>query len=98
KNAASSLQEQLNALMGRDLDTAFTLVPVADLAEPEEDVAALESRALANRPELKEAALSIRQAEYAVRLSKADRLPEISATFDYVGLYNFNLLPSSIAA
>lgn len=98
RNAAASLREQLNAVMGRDVDTPFTLAPIAESAEADEDVAALEARALASRPELKEAALSIQQAEYAVRISKADRLPDVSATFDYVGLHNFDLLPSSIAA
>jgi outer membrane protein TolC len=98
KNAALSLHEQLNAVMGRDLDTPFTLAPITESADSVEDVAALEVQALAQRPEIREAALSIQQAEYGVRLSKAERLPDVSATFGYLGLYNYNLLPSNITA
>jgi outer membrane protein TolC len=84
--------------MGRDLDTPFTLAPITESADSVEDVAALEVQALAQRPEIREAALSIQQAEYGVRLSKAERLPDVSATFGYLGLYNYNLLPSNITA
>jgi outer membrane protein TolC len=97
RNSAATLREQLNALLGRDIGTPFSVAPVPDSSLGDESMTALETRALAARPEVKEATLSTRQAEYDVQVKRAARIPDISATADFVGLYGFQVVPPAVA-
>src|SRR5436309_1316033 len=55
-------------------------------------------RALEARPELRKARLEARQAEYDRRLKKAEWIPDLSLTVNYVRLFNEQVLPTSIAS
>jgi outer membrane protein TolC len=90
--------ERLNDLMGRDIHTRFR-VSVIERANAElEAPAALEARALENRPELKKAKLRVQQADYDARAKKAEYIPDVSLAFTYFTTANFaNALPSNIA-
>lgn len=71
---------QLNQLMGEPLDAIFTLDPAAALGPIEiGDVAALETEAVKNRPDLKIAALQERLASAAASSARAAFLPQVSA-------------------
>ena len=94
----SAAAEKLNDLMGRDIHTRFR-VSVMERASAELDPpAALEARALENRPELKKAKLQVQQADYDARAKKAEYIPDVSLAFTYFTTANFaNALPSNIA-
>lgn len=97
RDSGVSLREQLNALVGRDIVTPFTVAPVPDTPLEDQDVAALETRALANRPEVKEASLALAQAQYDVRIKRSLLYPDVSATADFLGFYRFEVLPPAVA-
>jgi outer membrane protein len=96
ENGFATQREHLNQLLGRELDTRFRVD-----AMPEQDVTDLtlelaRSKASENRPELRQAQLKEKQAEYDRRLAKADYIPDLSLSVRYQGLYNVQVLPSSV--
>jgi outer membrane protein TolC len=95
----ATLKEQLNALMGRDIDTPFEVAPLPTVAlEGNVDLATAEARARAKRPELREAGLRVKQAEYDHRLKRAEYIPDVSLAFNYIGFRHVSTLPPNIAA
>jgi outer membrane protein len=98
RNTLNSRKEYLNDLLGRDIRTEFVTerVPAASFEEIELKVA--QDRALAQRPEIKQAELSVRQAEYARRMAKADYIPEVGFAFNYLSMFNIDILPKNVAS
>lgn len=97
-NAWVAQREQLNELLGRDLDLALTPEPLA--APPEGDdeertPQALE-RALQQRAELRQARLQVQQADTDRRLKKTEFWPDVSLAFSYLTFTNVNLLPRNL--
>jgi outer membrane protein TolC len=97
QNALSSQKEQFNQLLGRDVRAAFEVEDVAEVAAQEIDVEAGQARALVNRPDVREARLKVQQAELDCRLSKADRIPEVSLAVSYTSNFNIDVLPANLA-
>jgi outer membrane protein TolC len=98
ENALATQREHLNQLMGRDLNTAFRVNPM-----PEEDTSdltldAARNRAAENRPEIRQAALKQKQAEYDRRLAKAEYIPDLSFSIRYQGLANVQVLPGNVTS
>ena len=98
RNTLDSRKEYLNNLLGRDIRTEFSTeqVPVASFEEV--DLKLAQGRALAQRPEIKEAELSLKQAEYDRRMAKADYIPEVGVAFNYVSNYNVDVLPKNMTS
>ena len=98
RNTLDSRKEYLNNLLGRDIRTEFSAeqVPVASFEEV--DLKMAQSRALSQRPEIKEAELSVKQAEYDRRMAKADYIPEVGVAFNYVSNYNVDVLPRNMTS
>lgn len=97
RQSSREYREQLNAVLARSLDEPFAVsAPDLAVAVPA-DVPALETRALADRAEVRMARLQVRQAEYDWRATRAASIPEINLTVNYVGFYNFQTLPPHIA-
>jgi outer membrane protein len=98
RNTLDTRKESLNNLLGRDIRTAFHTeqVPAASFEEVELKVA--QDRALSQRPEIKEAELSLRQAEYDRRMAKADYIPQVSMAFNYLSVFNVEILPTNVAS
>jgi outer membrane protein TolC len=98
RNTLDTRREYLNDLLGRDIRTEFRTeqVPVASFEEVDLKVA--QSRALEQRPEIKEAALSARQAEYDRRIAKADYIPEVGVAFNYSSNFNIDVLPRNMTS
>jgi len=98
RNTLNSHKENLNDLLGRDIRTEFTVeaVPAASFEEAELKLA--QDRALSQRPEIKQAELSLKQAEYSRRLAKADYIPDLGVAFHYISPFNVEVLPSNIAS
>ena len=88
-------KEQLNRLLGRDIFTDFEVQPVLEATgfEPALDTARVQ--AMEKRPEIRQAALRVKQAEQDLRAKKAERIPDISAEFNNLLLLNYGtFLPS----
>jgi len=91
-------KEALNHLLGRSVQTEFSVEPVpADLPE-QEDLSAARTAALQPRPELNLAANSMSQAELATRSEKSHYIPDISMQASYLSPANINFLPQNIGS
>jgi outer membrane protein TolC len=87
-------KEQLNRLMGRDVLEDFEVQPVLEMTDDEFDLDAARARALAQRPEIRQAQLRQKQAEQDLRAKKAEYIPDMQAEFNSTTLMNYgNFLP-----
>ena len=64
-------KEQLNNLLGRDIDTPFRVEQVPAAAPEESELKIAQQTALSQRSEIKQAEITVKQAEYDRRLAKA---------------------------
>lgn len=88
-NKLASLKEQLNNLLGRDIRTEFEVSPAPAPEWLEDDLSTAQQRALAQRPEVKEARLKVRQSELDRRIKKSERIPDVSLSLNYFSPRNF---------
>ncbi|MFN0085884.1 MAG: TolC family protein [Blastocatellia bacterium] len=93
RNNLAASKELLNYLLGRDIRAEFAVSPVSTATIYEIELAFAQSRALAERPEIREAQLKVKLAEYDHRLKKAEVIPEISATVGYFSAFGVSVLP-----
>jgi len=96
ENGLATEREHLNQLLGRDLDTPFR---VGVMAEEDANLITLDAareRATQNRPEIRQAFLKEKQAEYDRRLAKAEYIPDLSLSVRYMGLDNVKVLPTNV--
>lgn len=96
ENGLATQHEHLNQLLGRDLTTAFRV----DLM-PEEDTTTLtleqaRQQASENRPEIRQAHLKEKQAEYDRRIAKAEYIPDLGIAVSYMGVQNVQVLPTNV--
>ena len=98
RNTLDSRKEYLNHLLGRDIRTEFRAEPVPVASFEEVDLKLAQSRALEQRPEIKEAELQARQAEYDRRMAKADFIPEVGVAFNYASNFNMDVLPRNMTS
>lgn len=98
RNPIATQMEVLNELMGRPVDTPFRTAGVERIVEdsisPEQAI----QKALAQRPELRQASLRIQQADLDVRVKRSEYIPDVSLALTYGSAYNFqNALPQNVA-
>ena len=91
-------KEILNHLLGRSIQTEFSVEPVPAALPEQEDLSAARATALEHRPELKLAANRVRQAELATRSEKTHYIPDIAIQASYVSPANINFLPQNIGS
>jgi outer membrane protein len=96
ENGLDTQREALNQLLGRDVATLFRVefIPEQDTSDLTLDAA--RQQALANRPELRQAHLKEKQAEYDRRLAKAEYIPDLSLSLRYQGISNVQVLPQNV--
>ena len=92
-------KEQLNRLMGRpvtmSLDIDASSIAQSDAASLDDAVA----EALASRPELRLARVQRRKAELERRIASAERIPDVSLSFQALRTVNFSsTLPNSVSS
>ena len=85
----ASGKEQINQLLGRDILADFRVQGVLDAAADELDVVAARERALAQRPEVRQAKLRQTQAEQDLRAKKAEYIPDLAAEFNSMSFLNY---------
>jgi outer membrane protein len=98
RNTVDSRKEYLNDLLGRDVRTEFRTEQVPAASFEEVELKTAQERALSRRPEIKQAELNVRQAEYSRRLAKADYIPDVGIAFNYLSPFNIEVLPKNIAS
>ena len=96
-NTLASQKEQLNQLLGRDVRTDFVVEPVAALSIAEIDLNAARSIALESRPDVREARLKVEQADLDRRMTKAERIPDVSFAMSYTSNFNIDVMPQNLA-
>ncbi|MBV9929202.1 MAG: TolC family protein [Acidobacteria bacterium] len=89
-NRLATEKEQFNNLLGRDVRAEFRVAGVPEAGGFEADLALARSRALDQRPELREAQLKVRQAEVERRIKKSEYIPDVSLGFTYMSFRNFD--------
>jgi outer membrane protein TolC len=88
-------KQSLNHLLGRDLRTQFTveMQPVPDITESDLEIA--RKQALEQRPEIREARLQTKSAHLDVRRARAEYIPDLSLSVNYLSFQNVNFLPQN---
>jgi len=96
RDTMDTQKESMNRLLGRDLETPFS-VEAQPMPGPEElDPAVARKEAIGQRSEVREARLQAKKAETAVRQEHAQYIPDVSATLSYVSLPNVSFAPQNI--
>ncbi len=88
-NQQATAKEQINLLLGRDVLTMFDVQPVLEAVIDERDLDEARTRALRDRPEVRQAQLRQVQAEKDLRAKKAESIPDIAAEFNDVTFLNW---------
>jgi outer membrane protein TolC len=97
-NTLQTQKEKLNELLGRDLDTQFRTEQVPPIRPEETDLKLARQKALAQRPEVKEAEIDVRRADYDRKLAQSQYIPDIGAAFHYTTPINTAILPENVAS
>ncbi len=96
RNQLENRQERLNQLLGRDVRERFRVetTPLPTLVEF--DVAVAQAHALEQRPEMRQARLNLKKAEYDRRQKKAEYIPDVSLNFQQLSFLNIEMLPTNV--
>ncbi len=98
RNDLETQEERLNKLLGRDLRERFRVAPTPVPSLTELDLGVAQTRALEQRPEIRQAELKNQQAEYDRRAKKAEYIPDVSLSVQHLSFVNVNMLPSNVAS
>lgn len=98
RHSLDSRKEYLNDLMGRDIRTEFRVEPAPPASFEETELQAAQQRALARRPEIRQAEINVQRAGYDRRIAKADFIPEVGIAFNYISPFNVEVLPKNVAS
>ena len=98
RDTAATLKERMNSLLGRDLNIDFNVSPAGDAKAWDMDLAATRARALAQRPELREARLKAQQAEIDQKAKRAEYIPDVSLSLNYLSPFNIQFVPKNVLA
>ena len=91
-------KENLNHLLGRSVQTEFSVEPVPAALPEQEDLSAARAIALEHRPEIKLAANRVRQAELSTKSEKTHYIPDVAIQASYFSPANINFLPQNIGS
>ena len=98
RDSLASQKERLNDLLGRDIRADFRVSAMPETVAVEENLEAAQNRALAQRPEVRQAKLKVEMADYQRRAKKAEYIPDISFTVNYFAPLTVALFPRNIAS
>jgi outer membrane protein TolC len=91
-------KQQLNRLMGRDVDTPFEVDPLTTASSDLLDLKEACARALASRPEIRLAKLQVQRATLTRRIANAERIPDVSLAVTALSTVNLSSsLPSKLS-
>jgi outer membrane protein TolC len=91
-------QEKLNSLIGRSIDINFSITPIDQIDASEFDLLALENKALAHSPALRQSVLHLEEDEIDEQIKKSEYIPDISLNANYVSAAGLPaIFPSTFA-
>jgi outer membrane protein len=97
RNSLATQKEQLNELLGRDVQTDFSVSAIPEPDEMNHNPDALLKGALQQRPDVRQSRLQVQQAEHDKAIKKLEYLPALDLTFNYISLQNVGqVLPNQI--
>jgi outer membrane protein TolC len=91
-------KEVLNHLLGRSVQTEFSVEPVPATLPEQEDLSAARATALEHRPEIKLASNRMHQAELETKSEKTHYIPDIAIQASYLSTTNIYFLPQNIGS
>lgn len=91
-------KEAMNRLLGRDLETDFSVEAMPAPSFEELDLEAAQAHALDRRPEMHQTQLQIEKAALDVRREKADYLPNLSLQISYLTFTNVEFAPQNLSS
>ena len=95
EDGLTTQREHLNQLLGRDITTQFRVDAMPE--DDQTDLTLVAARQAAqNRPEIHQAELKEKQAEYERRLAKAEYIPDLGLAVQYLGVNNVAVLPANV--
>jgi len=92
----ATAKETLNNLLGRDLNVDFSVSEDKELSATEQDLKSAQTIALEKNPKVKEAEITVQQAENVRRLAKSEYMPDIGASFHYLSPFGVNFVPTNV--
>ena len=90
-------KETLNDLLGRNINTPFQTAAVAPVSAEEMDLTSAQAKALENNPKVKEGEVTVKQADNARALAKAQFLPDLNLSIQYTSPIGYSFVPTNIA-
>ena len=96
ENGLATEREHLNQLLGRDLTTSFRVDFMPETEAEDLTLQDARTRAEKGRPEIRQAQLKQKQAEYDRRIAKAEYIPDLSAYVGYLGMNNVSFVPGNV--
>ena len=97
ENALETEKERLNDLLGRNIHEEFRLTPVFAQPRKTSETKAVLAQALANRPSVKAARLTVQQAEHDRNIKKLHYVPDVSVVAAHVQAFNIGqVLPDQL--
>ena len=89
-------KESLNRLLGRDLRTNFRAEMTPEPSNEETNLETAQNKALAQRPEIRQAHLQTQKSELEVHRERAEYLPDVSAQLSYLSFPNLAFFPKNV--
>lgn len=97
RDRLATQKERMNSLLARDLNTPFEVLDlpreIVFPRDPEDAIAT----ALAQRPDIRESELKIKDAELGYDIKEAEYLPDVDLNVRYTKLYDNTLIPDTDA-
>jgi outer membrane protein TolC len=98
EDALADQKETLNRLLGRELQTEFTVEMVPDSLPEESNLQEARKTANEMRPEVKTETIKKEKAALETKIEKTRYIPDISIQANYAGTSNISFLPQSVGA
>lgn len=92
RDTMQSRKEYLNQLLGRDISTDFHTEQVPQVSADQIALEHAQHLALSNSPEIRQASLNLRRAEYDRRIARADYIPTAAMVLNYASPLNVEVL------
>jgi outer membrane protein TolC len=98
EDALADQKEALNRLLGRELQTEFTVEMVPSSLPEESSLQGARKSAIEMRPEIKAETIKKEQATLETKIEKTRYIPDISIQANYLTTPNISFLPQNVGA
>ena len=98
EDALADQKETLNRLLGRELQTEFTVEMVPDSLPEESNLQEARKTANERRPEIKAETIKKEKVALETKIEKTRYIPDISIQANYAATSNISFLPQSVGA